>query len=213
MRRFSSIGAIARSVAILFVVGLTTYGARFALGGEEVRGIEADFIEAGVETRSPEVRINALVDDGAELYMTRCMSCHQMNGRGVAGVFPPLVETEWVTGDKGRLIRVVLNGLTGEIDVEGERYSGAMPPWRSFLDDEQTAQLLSYIRTSWGNEASEVTAAEVTKVRAVTEERRDPWTQDELENEENRGIPGETESTPPGTKDDAAGSDSSGTKN
>ncbi len=131
----------------------------------------------------------ALAQDGAELYMTRCMSCHQMNGRGVPGVFPPLSGTEWVTGDKGQLIRVVLNGLTGEIEVDGEVYSGAMPPWQTFLDDEQTASLLTYIRTSWENDTTAVTAEEVAAVRKAVEDRKQPWTAEELQDEANQGVP------------------------
>ena len=203
MRQFSSVGAIANSVAFLFVIGFMAYGARYALGDTEPRSNDVDVVSndpdfvyashyAELEATELPFRPEIAAEDGAEIYMTRCMSCHQMNGRGVSGVFPPLAGAGWVTGDKGRLIRIVLNGLTGEIDVEGETYSGAMPPWQSFLDDKQMAALLTYIRSSWGNEASEVTAAEVSKVRAATKERRDPWTQDELMKDENSGIPGET---------------------
>lgn len=130
------------------------------------------------------------VADGAEIYMTRCMSCHQMNGGGVPGVFPPLAGTEWVTGDKGTLIRVVLNGLTGKIDVNGDTYSGAMPPWGSFLDDEEMSQLLTYLRTSWNNDATEITPEEVAKVREAVADRNEPWTAEELKQDANRGVPG-----------------------
>lgn len=140
---------------------------------------------------SPEAVHPTSVADGAEIYMTRCMSCHQMNGGGVPGVFPPLSETEWVTGDKGRLIRIVLNGLTDQIDVNGETYSGAMPPWGSFLDDQQMSDLLTYLRTSWGNEAEEVTPEDVQNVREAVAERNEPWTAEELEDPANQGVPGE----------------------
>ena len=128
-------------------------------------------------------------DDGAELYMTRCMSCHQMNGRGVPGVFPPLSNSEWVTGDKGTLIRIVLNGMTGEMKVGDEVYSGAMPPWQTFLDDKQTADLLTYIRSSWENDTTAVTPAEVAAVRKAVADRKQPWTAEELKQEANQGIP------------------------
>lgn len=127
--------------------------------------------------------------DGAELYMTRCMSCHQMNGRGVPGVFPPLSNSEWVTGDKGVLIRIVLNGVTGEMKVGEEVYSGAMPPWQTFLDDEQMADLLTYIRTSWENDTTAVTPEEVAAVRKAVADRKEPWTAEELKQEANQGIP------------------------
>ena len=127
--------------------------------------------------------------DGARLYETRCASCHQFNGRGVPAQFPPLVGTEWVTGDKGRLIRVVLGGLSGEIEVNDAVYSGAMPPWGGFLDDAEVAALLTHIRTAWGNDASAVSAEEVARVRAATEAKASMWTADELAKEENAGIP------------------------
>lgn len=130
--------------------------------------------------------------DGAEIYMTRCMSCHQMNGRGVPGVFPPLTESKWVTEDKGVVIRIVLNGMTGEVKVGDEVYSGAMPPWQTFLDDKQVSELLTYIRSTWGNEAPAISAEEVAKVRKAVEDRKEPWTAEELSKEENQGIPGET---------------------
>ena len=135
----------------------------------------------------------SLLDDGAQLYLTYCMSCHMMGGEGVPGTFPPLAGSEWVTGDKGRLIRIVLGGLSGEIEVDGEVYNGAMPPW-GFLNDEQAAALLTHIRASWGNEAEAVTPDEVAAVRAATKDRKGQWHAEELLQPENSGIPGQSAS-------------------
>lgn len=129
--------------------------------------------------------------DGEQIYNTRCMSCHQMGGRGVPGTFPPLTNTDWVTGDKGRLIRLLLHGLTGPIEVNGVRYSGVMPPWGGALDDQGIADIATYIRTNFGNEASPITADEVARVRAATQGRNKPWTANELSRAANLGIPGE----------------------
>ena len=129
-------------------------------------------------------------DEGEQVYLSRCMSCHQVDGGGIAGVFPPLVETDWVTGDKGRLIRLVLDGMMGEVKVGGVVYSGAMPPWKSFLTDEEVAALLTYIRQAWGNDASEVTSEQVALVREATSSRTTPWTAEELADKANQGIPG-----------------------
>ena len=112
-----------------------------------------------------------------------------MQGQGIPGVFPPLEGSEWVTEKKGRLIRLLLQGMTGTIDVGGTTYSGAMPPWGGSLDDEQIAQVSTYIRTSWGNDAAAVTADEVARVRAATKGRKNPWTAEELNAEANQGIP------------------------
>lgn len=129
-------------------------------------------------------------DPGQEIYIARCLSCHQMNGEGVPGAFPPLTESEWVEGDKGVLIRMLLQGLGGTITVKGQQYGGLMPPWGAFLNDEEVAQVLTYIRMNFGNDASEVTAAEVSRVREMTKDRTTHWTAEELALEENQGTGG-----------------------
>ena len=129
--------------------------------------------------------------DGADIYASRCQTCHQSNGQGVPGVFPPVDGAAWVTGDKGRLIRIILNGMTGEVKVKGTTYSGSMPPWGTFLDDEQVAQVATYVRQNWSNDASEVTAEEVAAVRKASEDRKQPWTAEELQ--EFEGIPGQSD--------------------
>ena len=104
-------------------------------------------------------------DLGAQLYNARCASCHQGSGQGVSGVFPPLAATSWVTGDKARLIGVILNGLNGDIEVSGVAYDGAMPAWANSLEDSEIAALLTHVRTNFGNSASAVSAAEVSAER------------------------------------------------
>ncbi len=103
---------------------------------------------------------------GKAVYMSYCMTCHQKNGEGVPGLNPPLAGTEWVTGDKTRLIGIVLNGLQEEIEVNGEKYNNVMAS-HAFLSDKQIADVLSYIRQDFGNDAAEVTEAEVAAVRAA----------------------------------------------
>ncbi len=128
--------------------------------------------------------------DGEQLYLSRCMSCHQVDGNGISGVFPPLNEIDWVTGDKGRLIRITLDGAVGEYEIGGVIYSGAMPPWKSFLNDQEMAALLTYIRNAWDNDASRVTEDEVRLVREASKGRNQAWTAEELADEANQGIPG-----------------------
>ena len=128
--------------------------------------------------------------DGEQLYLSRCMSCHQVDGNGIPGVFPPLNEIDWVTGDKGRLIRITLDGAVGEYDIGGVIYSGAMPPWKNFLNDQEMAALLTYIRGAWDNDASRVSEDEVRLVREASKGRNQAWTAEELADEANQGIPG-----------------------
>jgi mono/diheme cytochrome c family protein len=141
---------------------------------------------------NPKVALAISTDpDGKTIYISRCVSCHQMNGQGLPGVFPPLDGTEWVQGDKGRIIRIVLHGMMGETTVAGTVYDGAMPPWNTVLDDAQVAAVLTFIRRSWSNDASTVSSSEVALVRAVTKDRIKPWTEAELEQSANLGIPGQ----------------------
>ena len=86
---------------------------------------------------------------------------------------------------------MILNGLSGEITVNSVTYNGMMPPWGGFLDDQQMADVLTYIRSNFGNEADAVTPQEVAKVRARVGDRKETWTMEELNKAENKGIPGE----------------------
>jgi len=97
---------------------------------------------------------------GEKIYLTYCASCHQRNGKGAEGRFPPLVDASWVKGDKAKLINVLLNGLEGNIDVNGIGYNGIMPK-HAFLTDEEAAGVLTYIRQNFGSMEDEITAREV----------------------------------------------------
>jgi glucose/arabinose dehydrogenase/mono/diheme cytochrome c family protein len=101
---------------------------------------------------------------GQKIYNQYCMACHQSNGMGASGRFPPLNGTDWVTGDKERLVHLILNGMEGAIEVNGEIYDGVMPQ-HSFLNDDQIADVLTYIRTHFDNQAGSVTAEEVENYR------------------------------------------------
>jgi Cytochrome c, mono- and diheme variants len=106
---------------------------------------------------------------GAKLYSAHCQSCHQANGQGIPGVFPPLTHLDKVVQAKGGreyLIRVVLYGLQGPLTVEGKTYNGVMPPFRQ-LKDQQVADVLNYILTTFAkSKAKPTTAAEVKAARA-----------------------------------------------
>lgn len=82
----------------------------------------------------------------------------------MAGMFPPLAKSDWVNGDKERIIKVVLNGQQGEIVVNGEKYNNAMVP-HNFLTDQQIADVLTYVRSSFGNTSGPVTPEEVAALR------------------------------------------------
>lgn len=102
---------------------------------------------------------------GATLYRTSCSSCHQANGEGLKGAFPPLAGDPVVTDeDPSRHIKIILFGMQGEA-IEGLEYSAAMPPFSEQLSDEEVAAIINHERTSWGNDAPTITAEEVQNVR------------------------------------------------
>jgi nitrite reductase (NO-forming) len=107
------------------------------------------------------------VEAGKKLFLGTCSVCHQQAGEGVPQVFPPLAKSDWLMADKGRSIEVVLNGLSGPIKVNGAEYNSVMPPM-SQLNDDEVANILTFVRNSWGNSGDAVTPDEVAKVRSTT---------------------------------------------
>jgi glucose/arabinose dehydrogenase/mono/diheme cytochrome c family protein len=107
-----------------------------------------------------------LLSQGGKLYATYCAACHQSNGKGDGSRFPPLAGTDWVTGDKRRLMQLVIHGLSGPITVNGVGYNESMPA-HAYLKDAEIAAILTYIRQSFGNNAGFITANEVPRNRKM----------------------------------------------
>jgi mono/diheme cytochrome c family protein len=128
----SLIGAVTSLVLILFGIGAPTIAAA---------------------TPAPTV--------GQKIYSANCSACHNANGSGTPGVFPPLASNPVVTGSPDKVIDAVKNGLTGETTVSGKSYNGSMPAWKGKLSDAEIADVITYIRSSWGNNAGAVTEAQV----------------------------------------------------
>ena len=161
--------------------------------------ISAD--EIAEETEAIEVDSNATqlpswlaeqISSGKEIYMKAapggglCFTCHQPNGQGLAGQFPPLAGSDWVLGDKERLIKITMHGLMGEIEVNGVKYNNVMAPPGippGSLTNQQIADVLTYIRNDWGNSASSISKEEVKTIRESVKDRpaMQMWTAAELE--------------------------------
>ncbi len=114
-----------------------------------------------------------------------CATCHMETGLGLQSIYPPIAASRWVTDDKQRLIKLVLHGLWGKIEVNGEVYdpSNGVPPMTAMgamFSDAEVAAVLTYVRTSWGNNASPITPAEVRAVRQATRDRSRFYTPEEL---------------------------------
>ncbi len=111
---------------------------------------------------------------GKRIY-NNCMACHQKDGQGVAGTYPPLAGSEILLGPPAVPAAIVLHGLEGPITVEGVQYNNAMPAWGHFSDD-QIAAVLTFARSSFGNQGEPVAGTLVTAVREATASRTQPWT-------------------------------------
>jgi len=105
------------------------------------------------------------MERGAGEYQGVCLACHMDSGQGIAGVFPPLAKSDYLMADTDRAIKSLIQGLQGEIVVNGSKYNQVMPA--SGLDDQAIADVLNYVMNSWGNEAEAmVTKKKVAEVRA-----------------------------------------------
>lgn len=124
-----------------------------------------------------------LFERGAKVYKKQCLQCHQDHGNGVPGVYPPLDGSDWVTGHPEVVARVLINGLNGNIEVKGETYNGNMPafgPSGLGLSNKDIAGVITYIRQSWSNEASDVTVETIDGYSALYAARSTQWQAAEL---------------------------------
>jgi len=119
------------------------------------------------------------VEAGAKVYARACAACHQLDGTGLPGLAPPLCDSDWVLGAPDRLMRIALHGVRGPIEVNGTTWNLDMPG-QVHLSDEDLAQVLSYVRRSFGHRANTVAPADVGAVRAANKTRKEPWTAPEL---------------------------------
>lgn len=172
---------------ILVVFGLSIYWGQLYLdsngGGFDPLVYNHGEQLADVEARVPKSEAGELLVRGKKVFGTYCVACHQPHGRGVAGQFPPLVDSEWVLAEgPNRIIRIVLNGLQGPISVKGDEYNNVMLPWRDQLSDEDIAAVLTFVRANaeWGHKASPVTPEQVKAIREATADRGSSWTAAEL---------------------------------
>ena len=142
--------------------------------------------EAGGPGGAAPVKVETLAEQGAKVFGANCASCHQANGQGLAGQYPPLAGSPWVNGPNKRVVMIVLKGLQGEI--HGKSYSGSMAAWGTTLNNKRIAGVLSYVRSSWGNNAPEITPEQVAAIREATADHTDPYTEADLK-DVNEDVP------------------------
>jgi len=145
---------------------VTYKGNKKAFGTAQLASMEKRKTASNI--RNPDIIADNLDKDkpvaGGKVYSVYCSGCHQRNGLGDSQRFPPLAGSEWVLGDKKRLIGVLLNGLEGPIEVKGQSYNNVMPQ-HNFLKNEEIAEVLTHIRSNFGNSADAITADDVAAAR------------------------------------------------
>ena len=145
------------------------------LGRQAAAGSESDKQVASLQAQMKEAiksdpKIAGLTKDiqiakGKGVFMQTCFVCHQMEGQGIPAQIPPLANSDYLMSDKARSIRAVLQGMSGEITVNGKKYNGTMVPL-NYLPDEDIANVMTYVRNSFGNSGDAVSIAEVQRIRS-----------------------------------------------
>jgi len=134
-----------------------------------------------IEILQPSTGGDRILLRGKLVYEQVCALCHGVDGAGKPAQAPSFVGSEWVTTETiGQLIRIPLQGLSGPITVQGVEWNLAMPAMGASLPDEDLAAVLSYMRSSWGNQSSPITPEQVKEVRDGTKGRSQPWSAVEL---------------------------------
>ena len=123
----------------------------------------------------------AQMQEGQKIYMTICVACHMPTGIGLFPVFPPLTKSPYVAGSAERMIAMVLKGQMPPFTIDGKTYAGVMLAQEAVLDDQKIANVVTYVRNSFGNTASTVTPELVAATRKKFLERKAPWTQPEID--------------------------------
>ena len=121
---------------------------------------------AATSAKAGALTLDEQIQAGKALFTGTCSTCHQGDGNGMEGVFPPLASSDWITKDPKGVPRVILHGLVGKVTVNGKEYNSNMPPMSQLTDDE-VANISTYVLNSWGNPGGKVTKADAAAIRAT----------------------------------------------
>jgi len=136
-------------------------------------------VALGAEDAKPAAPSAEVMKRGQAVYSRTCIACHQPTGMGLPPVFPPLAGSEWVAMSPSIPVRNILQGMQGAVTVKGVTYNGMMPPVAG-LTDRDIADVVTYVRNSFGNSGAEVTEADVKAIKDKYADRKTPWTADEF---------------------------------
>jgi nitrite reductase (NO-forming) len=134
--------------------------------GERAAPNLASVSEATTAAASGTLTLEQQVKAGGALFNGTCSTCHQATGTGLPGVFPPLAKSDYLAADPKRAIGFVLHGLTGKVTVNGQEYNSVMPPMTQ-LNDDEIANILTFVLNSWGNPGGRISTDDVAKARAA----------------------------------------------
>ncbi len=160
-------------ISVLFLFAMGFYLGRYSGSWSTV----AHEVESPLASTAAPVKRTV---DGSLVYTGVCQTCHQSDGSGVSGQYPPLTASEWVLADAETPVRIVLYGLEGPITVKGSVYNNKMPQFYDKLADDEIAAVVNHIRSSWGNSADPVDESLVASIRAEHGSRL-PWSATELQ--------------------------------
>ena len=134
---------------------------------DKAQGSSGALATAAAQLEKGTLSKDAQIQAGKQLYLGTCSTCHQPEGQGLASAFPPLAKSDYLMADKKRSVEALLNGLKGKVTVNGKEYDSVMPPMSHMADDD-LANILTFVRNSWGNTGDPVSPKEVADVRAGT---------------------------------------------
>jgi mono/diheme cytochrome c family protein len=190
-KREPRVGAEPLSIWLIAVYGLAVF-----FGGAYLGRYSGNFITGGLDPMgAPPAPKKAVTgpgggeqaaelsprDRGKKIFSANCQTCHQANGLGVPGQYPPLAGSEFTTGGSRRMAMIVLKGLQGPVTVKGQQFGTAvMQPWDKTLTDKQIADVMTYERSEWGNTASPVSAEQIAALRKELANHPNSFTEPEL---------------------------------
>jgi mono/diheme cytochrome c family protein len=204
-KREPRVGAEPLSIWLIAIYGLAVffggaylgrYSGNFSSGGLDPMGAPPAPKKAAAGGPGAQVAELSPAERGKKVFSANCQTCHQANGLGVPGQYPPLAGSEFTTGGSRRMAMIVLKGLQGPVTVKGQQFGTAvMQPWDKTLTDKQISDVMTYERSDWGNSASPVAPEQIAALRKELANHPNSFTAPEILSAPDEDIPG---GAPPG---------------
>lgn len=162
-------------LAAVVAIGMVIFGIVYLLMNPAIERTDLGDMRTVADLRpTAQTAAPGAAVDGGAIFAANCAACHQANGQGLPGVFPPLAGSEWVVGDPQVLANILLHGVSGKIEVAGQSFDGMMPAFAQ-LSDAEIAGVLTHIRSTWGNQAEAISADFVASEREAGNARTTPF--------------------------------------